>query len=367
MPYSYANANFGVDPAALGKIQGVGGAPVGYNPAPQAAVAPPASYQGQVAAPTVGMPQQIPLPQMAGASPGGALGGLTGALGTVQNVAGGIGGAANAITSALGLGGDRSYSGTQSDQTSDQKAQSQNQMGTSTSQYLIPGAQANYQSMADMTRGDYGGAMDLLGQGYKDLSQQTVNGYGNLYNQAEAQTEGLGKAEQQQLENQYAQAGAQQQQGLINRGLGNTTVQNAVDQGLTGSKALAQQNLNQQIANQKLGVLQQFGAPVVAAGQNIGQNQINQRLATQLAGAQAQQGYGTQYLGQVGQQGVQTTNQQQGTVSQAQDLQNKLMNQSGIKAAGDTGGVGVGGSGGSGGVLGLIQGLGGLAELFGGS
>ncbi len=121
----------------------------------------------------------------------------------------------------------------------------------------------------------------------------------------------FGQTEQQQLANQYAQAGAQQQQGLQNRGLGNSTIANSIQTGLQQSQGLAETNLNEQIAQFQNQAVQNAGQNLYGTWNQMGQQSAAGLANIGQAGINAQQGIGQQYLGMVGQQGVQnaSTNQ----------------------------------------------------------
>ncbi len=202
--------------------------------------------------------------------------------------------------------------------------------GSSTSQYLIPGAKASYQNLGGALDTAYNGVQGQLAQGYNALDPSVLGGYGSLYQQALGDVANYGQVQQQQLQNQYAQQGAQQQQNLLNRGLGNSTVQNSIQTGLTQSEALARQNLGQNINQQQLGVLGSFGNQLVGAQQQLGQNKINQTLGLSQQQLAGQQSLGQQYQGQVGQQGIQTSsNQNASTGTNASSSANQAANTQG--------------------------------------
>ena len=163
--------------------------------------------------------------------------------------------------------------------------------GSSTQSTLIPGAAPTY------------GA----------LSSQMGNIYGGLQNQASGLVQNYGQVQQELLAQQYQQAGAQQQQQLESSGLGNSTVMNAVQRGLGQSQALAEQNLSQNVNQEQLGVLGQFG----------------------LAGAGEQSALAGQYQQQVG---------NEATVNQ--NFQNQYGILTGYSYGGAAGGGGSGGGGG---------------------
>src|ERR1700676_338526 len=109
------------------------------------------------------------------------------------------------------------------------------------------------------------GAANLYGQLSGNLANtygQAAQGQQGLLGQAMGLTQNYGQAESQLISNQYAQSQAQQNQSLMDRGLGNTSVVNNVDQGLQQSQALAQNQLAEQVNSQKLGALGSFGSPI---------------------------------------------------------------------------------------------------------
>lgn len=300
---------------------------------------------------------------------------ITGALGGASNVLNGVSNVGNAISGVRDslFGNPQAYNGQKT--TSDQKqAVSSNTaanqaIGTSTQQYIIPGAQQNYQSLADQYRQGYGNLQQYLESAYGQLTPDITGAYNRLAQQANGLVDSYGQTERQQLGNAYQQAGAQQSQSLINRGLGNTTVQDSIQQGLGNSKALADLQLSQQINQAKLGVLGQYGTMPIQAQEQLQQQRIAQVLAQALAGQQAQQGLGSQYLGLVGQQGIRqtgTTEQgQQLSQQQQQSMDNSNQQFSGVAPVGANGtGMGdvsnlvsSGGGSTSGGFVGLLKSL----------
>lgn len=135
-----------------------------------------------------------------------------------------------------------------------------------TSSTLVPGASALYGQLQGNTANAYNSAT----QGYQGLLGQ-AQGLNDLY----------GSTQRQQIQNQFAQAGAAQEQSLRNRGLGNTSVLANINTGLQGAQAMAQNNLAEQVNQQKLNTLGQFGMPVYQSMQQ---------------GAQAQNQLGMNYM-----------------------------------------------------------------------
>ncbi len=109
--------------------------------------------------------------------------------------------------------------------------------------------------------------------------------YADLYAQAQQDVANYGTTEQAQLANSYAMQSAQQQQGLQARGLGNTTVSNAVQTGLGQAQNLAQTNLAEQIGQYKTNTVQAAGGQLAGAQLGIYQQQtdLNSRMQQQVA------------------------------------------------------------------------------------
>lgn len=176
--------------------------------------------------------------------------------------------------------GGASLGGNYNSSSGANKSNSNQGQGT-LSQYFIPGAGPAYNNLTGVQSQGYANLAGGLGNQYNTYLQQALQGV-NTY----------GQVQQQQLAQQYQQQAAQQQQSLMDRGLGNSTIGNSVQSGLTQQEALARQNLGQNVGQYQANVLGQFGLPYAQAMGNLGQ--------TSLA---AQNAFGQQYLGLVGQQG----------------------------------------------------------------
>ncbi len=204
--------------------------------------------------------------------------------------------------------------------------------GTSTSQYVIPGAAQAYQSVL-------GGVMG----GYNSLQQQVTGGLSQLYNAGMADAKNFGMTDAARINNAYLQARGQQAQQLVSRGLGNTTIQQSVDTGLLQNRELNLTANAEAAARQRLAARTSLGLPVYQAMQGIGMQSLN-----------AQQALGQQYLNMIAQQGVHSQSFQQ---------QQTQWNPGGFGGAG--GGGGAGGAGGGGWTnqsMGLHSGGGGIAD-----
>lgn len=144
--------------------------------------------------------------------------------------------------------------------------------------------------------GNYLGAMNYnnqLGQAISGGYQQTMAnqnqaqnqiqaGYGNLQQSVLGGIAGIGASQSQAIRDAYAQQSGAASQGLISRGLGNTTVADSVQRGLTLDKSKADIALANQIAGLQAGYQTNIGM----AGLNFGNqaNMQNTALANQQLG-----------------------------------------------------------------------------------
>lgn len=156
--------------------------------------------------------------------------------------------------------------------------------GTSISQTIIPGAAQAYQNV-----------LSGMQQGYGALSQNVLGGYGSLLAQGMTNAANYGLTEQAKIQNAYLQQRSQQDQGLLDRGLGNTTIQNSVNTGLLQNEQLNLTNAREQAAGLRNQTLAQFGLPLYGAEAQLGE-----------AGLSAQQQLGQTYLNMLAQQGIHT-------------------------------------------------------------
>lgn len=141
----------------------------------------------------------------------------------------------------------------------------------------------------------YNAALGLNSQNYNNILagyQQTAGNLNNATNQVAAgygklQTDVLnnlslaGSTERQNINDRYAQEQGSALQSLVNRGLGNTTVQSAVQRGLIYDREKSNVNLAEQIANLKAGYQSNLGlAGLQYQGNAALQNtaQANQQL-----------------------------------------------------------------------------------------
>lgn len=139
---------------------------------------------------------------------------------------------------------------------------------------------AAYNSALAMNSSNYSNI--LAGYQQTMAQQQTAQGaigagYTGLYNNVLGQLAGQGQEQRQQINSDYAAGLGAQSQQLINRGLGNTTVQSAVQRGLAFDQARAGNALSEQLGRQNADYMTNIG------GQGLQfQNQANMQN-TQLA------------------------------------------------------------------------------------
>lgn len=92
-------------------------------------------------------------------------------------------------------------------------------------------------------------AQQPIQQGYNQLTQDVLSGI-----------QDVGKSQNQDILDQYAQQSGQASQSMISRGLSNTTARDAVQRGLMLDKTKAQNNLQNQIAQLRAGYQSNLGS-----------------------------------------------------------------------------------------------------------
>lgn len=152
------------------------------------------------------------------------------------------------------------------------------------------GAQTGLGGIANQYQQGYGNALEqnkaMYGDimaGYQQTSANQVNaqnalagGYTSLYNNVLGGIQGIGASQQQAIQDTYAQQRGSADQSLISRGLGNTTVRDSVQRGLTLDEGKANIALANQIAALNAGYQSNLGLAGLnygnqAAAQNTGQ------------------------------------------------------------------------------------------------
>lgn len=143
--------------------------------------------------------------------------------------------------------------------------------------------QQSYNSALAQNQAMYGNILSGYQQvmGNQVGAQQAIGaGYNNLYNTVTQGIQGIDASQRQALADTYAQQKGQARQGLVSRGLGNTTVVNAAERGLALDKAKADIALSNQTAALQAGYQSQLG--LAGLGQQNAANLQN----TQLGGRQ---------------------------------------------------------------------------------
>lgn len=110
-------------------------------------------------------------------------------------------------------------------------------------------AQAANQARYDGLMGYYQNIRRDFGKIYED----NATAFQDRYNRGMGMINQLGEQQKIDARRQYAQFGAQQDQAMISRGLGNTTARNAVAQGNNEELANAMGRINDQIMRQRVG------------------------------------------------------------------------------------------------------------------
>lgn len=145
--------------------------------------------------------------------------------------------------------------------------------------------QTGYQNALAQNQAMYNNIM----QGYQTTAQnqgaaqQNIGaGYGSLYNNVLGTIAGVGQAQQQAINDAYAQQAGQTQQNVTDRGLGNTTVSDSLQRGLFYDKQKADVNLANQMAQLSAGYQSQLG--LAGLGYANEANMQNTGLANQQLG-----------------------------------------------------------------------------------
>lgn len=107
---------------------------------------------------------------------------------------------------------------------------------------------ANFSDLLNSYNQAFNQAKDANNSRYEAILQ----GYSDRYARGIANLEGLGATESADIARKYSQAGAQQTQSLASRGLGNTTVVNAVAQGNLRNQTREQGALQERVRQQRL-------------------------------------------------------------------------------------------------------------------
>jgi len=129
----------------------------------------------------------------------------------------------------------------------------------------VPGQndyQSAYAQALSLNQQNYGHILagyQGLGQSQVGAQNQIQQGYGALTNTVMGDIQGIGASQSQALQDQYAQNSGNAAQGLINSGLGNTTVANSVQRGQQLDYQKAQVGLSNQLAQLTAGYQSSLG------------------------------------------------------------------------------------------------------------
>lgn len=130
-----------------------------------------------------------------------------------------------------------------------------------------PGALAGaygsaYNAALNFNQANYGNIL----KGYQQTAGEQANafrgiqrGYARTTNAVMGQIQGVDRAAQQQITDQYAQQQGSSLQALMNAGLGNSTVTSSVARGLTADESKSRVNLANQMAQLRAGYTSQLG------------------------------------------------------------------------------------------------------------
>jgi hypothetical protein len=142
--------------------------------------------------------------------------------------------------------------------------------GTVPSQTDYMGAYSNALSLNTQNYNNILAGYQGLGQSQVGAQNQISQGYNTLTNQVMGDIQGIDASQRQALTDQYAQNSGNAAQGLINSGLGNTTVANSVQRG----QQLDYQKANVALSNQMAQLTAGYQSSLGLAGLNY-QNQAN--------------------------------------------------------------------------------------------
>jgi hypothetical protein len=92
-----------------------------------------------------------------------------------------------------------------------------------------------------------------------DRYNQGLAGWSSLQNQASGLVDKFGTSQRAEINRRFDAQKGSTDQGLVNSGLSNSTIQGTMNAGLERQRGYALNDLGEQVARQKLGVLGQFG------------------------------------------------------------------------------------------------------------
>lgn len=124
----------------------------------------------------------------------------------------------------------------------------------------LPGLTANYQSEYAKSLGMNQANYQNILAGYQNLISQQNTGYQNLYNTVLGQLAGAETSRNTEIQDAAKAELGKETQSLINRGLGNTTVQQAVASGVDANKQRRLTEVANQFAQMRAGYQYQIGS-----------------------------------------------------------------------------------------------------------
>lgn len=176
-----------------------------------------------------------------------------------------------------------------------------------------------YPQLANQIQAQLTPMQTALGQ-QQSGQQQIQQGYGALQQNVLGTIQGISASQQQAINDTYAQQRGGAAQSLVSRGLGNTTVNDSVQRGLT----LDQQKANIALSNQTAQLTAGYQSQLGLSGLNYANQAVTQNTAQQNQMAQVAAGYGSQIglagLGYQNQANLQNT----GLATQGLNWQNSI-------------------------------------------
>lgn len=142
----------------------------------------------------------------------------------------------------------------------------------------------SYNSALAMNQANYN---NILAGYQKSLASQTSAqqaiqaGYSNLYNDVLGRISSEGESRRQGIDRASAQTLAKSSQQLIDRGLGNSTIQTSVNRGVEADRNFQQLNLSDQLARQSADYMSRLGLAGLGSeqrGQDAMLGQFNRQL-----------------------------------------------------------------------------------------
>jgi hypothetical protein len=138
--------------------------------------------------------------------------------------------------------------------------------------------QANEQRYAEILSG-YQNLATTSNASRATANQAILQGYDERYGRIMAELAGAGASQEQEITDAYAKERGRASQGLISRGLGNTTVRSSVDRGLQESEQKSRVQLQDTLTRQKTEYDKSLSAEQLAAVERAREAEIAQQAA----------------------------------------------------------------------------------------